>query len=111
MPCVQSNTTPYGPIYLLGATSIVGYNVIIRHPQSVVGVVTSTLRHPVLRQWPRLRLDDTAAVARFCSALPDSAIILYCDAVCDVSKCEQNPAWAREINVGNLRRFMQHLPA
>lgn len=111
MPYVQPSDLTYGPIYLLGATSIVGYNVIIRHPRAVTGVVTSRLRHPVVRQWPRLSLDDPAAVQLFCAGLPPTAAIIYCDAVCDVSKCEENPAWAREINVANLRRFLHCLPA
>jgi dTDP-4-dehydrorhamnose reductase len=60
--------------------------------------------------WPRLALHDAAAVRDFCAALPAAPIIIYCDAVCDVAKCEENPAWAREINIGNLQRTIAALP-
>lgn len=97
------------PIHLLGATSIVGYNVIIRG-RGVTGYVTSRSRHPATREWPRLSLDDAAAVADYCRALVPGSVVLYCDAVCDVARCEDDPDWAREINIGNLQRTLDHLP-
>ena len=38
-------------------------------------------------------------------------ILLYCHAVCDVSKCEENPDWAYEINVEHVKRLLSVLPA
>jgi len=98
-------------VFLLGATSIVGYNVVLRRHPGVTGIVTSRLRHKRIATWPRLALHDPADLAEFCAGLPAGAVIIYCDAVCDVFKCEGNPAWAREINVGNLQRTLDLLPA
>lgn len=39
-----------------------------------------------------------------------SNLLLYCHAVCDVQKCEEDPDWAHEINVQHLRRVMEALP-
>lgn len=36
--------------------------------------------------------------------------LLYCHAVCDVPKCEADPDWAYEINVGHLKRLLVALP-
>ncbi len=96
-------------IFLLGTTSIVGYNISIRQA-GVTGIVTSRSRHRVVAGWPRLALHDADELRRFCAALPPQATIIYCDAVCDVAKCEENPGWAREINVGNLQRTLHALP-
>lgn len=107
----QANTIIQRPIFLLGATSIVGYNVAARRDAALFPYVTSRSRHATAAQWPRFLLDDADAVARWCAALPAEATVLYCDAVCDVAKCEEKPDWAREINVGNLRRVLAALPA
>lgn len=93
------------PMILLGATSIVGYNMVIRD-RGVVGVVTARSRLKAVHGWPRLALQDSDEIRKFFEELPPDAVIIYCDAVCDVSKCENNPAWAREINIENLRRTL-----
>jgi dTDP-4-dehydrorhamnose reductase len=64
----------------------------------------------VVKHWPRLALHEVDDISRFCNNLPRGATIIYCDAVCDVSKCEENPSWAREINIGNLQRTMDAMP-
>lgn len=98
-------------IFLLGATSIVGYNVArLNHP-GLRAYVTSRGRHAATAHLPRLALHEPTDVAAFAAALPPGATIIYCDAVCDVSKCEENPAWAREINIANLDRLLAVLPA
>lgn len=97
-------------VFLLGATSIVGYNVALRGRPGVQCIVTSRSRHRAVSGWPRLALHDVAEIQSFCLTLPSKSIIIYCDAVCDVSKCEENPAWAREINIGNLQRVLRCLP-
>jgi dTDP-4-dehydrorhamnose reductase len=51
------------------------------------------------RQWPKVLFDHHR---------PN--ILLYCHAVCDVPKCEAAPDWARQINVGYVRRAMKALP-
>ncbi len=98
------------PVFLFGATSIVGYNIFLRFRAGVTCIVTSRSRNPAVADWPRLALHDPQELAAFCATLPPASVIIYCDAVCDVSKCEQNPEWAREINVGNLRRVLDALP-
>jgi len=95
---------------LLGATSIVGYNLARLYPHLVQPVCTARSNYPAAATWPRLRLEDAGEVAGFLQERQPRTI-LYCDAVCDVEKCEKNPAWAEEINVGNLRRFLSVLDA
>ncbi len=101
---------PVAPVFLLGATSIVGYNVFLRRRAGVTCVVTSRSRNPAVSDWARLALHDATGLAAFCETLPPASVIIYCDAVCDVSKCEQNPVWARDINVGNLQRTIDVMP-
>ena len=38
-------------------------------------------------------------------------VLLYCHAVCDVTKCQNNPEWAYQINVGHVQRVMNALPS
>lgn len=96
--------------YLLGATSIVGYNISLRHHPEVCCVVTSRSRQKSVAHLPRLALHEPAALAVFCAALPERPTIIYCDAVCDVAKCEEDPQWAEAINIGNLERTLEMLP-
>lgn len=97
-------------VFLLGATSIVGYNVALRCRPGVQCIVTSRSRYHAVSGWPRLALHNVEELQSFCFNLPSAAAIIYCDAVCDVFKCEENPAWAREINIGNLQRVLRCLP-
>ena len=98
------------PIFLLGATSIVGYNVALRRGGEVKCLVTSRSRHRAVAGWPRLALHDDEDLGVFCRGLPAGSVIIYCDAVCDVAKCEEDPAWAININLGNLARTLEKLP-
>ena len=92
---------------LLGSTSIVGYNLGRLYPSEIRPVVTSRTRTNVPNQ-DRLLLDDAATIGQFVDAA-GSNVVIYCDAVCDVQKCELNPEWATEINVNNLRRTLSVL--
>jgi len=79
------------PIVLFGATSILGYSLARQFPERVEAYGTP--------------LD---ARARLDQKWPD--ILIYGHAVCDVPKCEGSPEWAREINVGHVRRILSLLP-
>ena len=95
------------PVLLFGATSIVGYNLAKTFGDDLAAVVTSKTR-TVIPQWKRLSLAETPEIKEFVRQ-SGSEILIYCDAVCDVEKCEQNPDWATEINVNNLRRTLSAL--
>jgi dTDP-4-dehydrorhamnose reductase len=92
------------PDLLFGATSIVGFTLARRFP---------TLRPFVppaaKNDWPALHLEDPTWLQTLFSTQPAQRLI-YCHAVCDVSKCEENPDWAYEINVRHIQRLLEALP-
>lgn len=94
---------PAAPL-LFGATSIVGHALTRLLPDLLAfgpPARASTL--------PALNLEDPAWLkALFSEQGPE--LLIYCHAVCDVAKCEQNPDWAHEINVGHIRRLLDALP-
>src|ERR1043165_2135596 len=94
---------------LFGATSVLGFNLARLFPKTILPFVPLTAGGAA-RQWPVLELEDPSwAAALFEKYQPE--ILLYCHAVCDVSKCEAAPEWARQINIGHVRRVMVALPA
>ena len=60
------------------------------------------------RHWRRLRLEDEEALQDLLEQRP--ALILYCGGICDVEKCERNPSWAWQINVGAVEKLLRLLP-
>lgn len=59
--------------------------------------------------WPRVALEDAAAArALFKDDAPDA--LIHCGGICDVEKCEKDPAWARRINVDGVRALLGALP-
>jgi dTDP-4-dehydrorhamnose reductase len=96
-------------ILLFGATSLVGFNLARVYPEAILPFVTPGNHPQTLCHWPVLKLADPAwATAVFAEQKCD--VLLYCHAVCDVSKCEAAPDWAREINVQHVRRVIHALP-
>jgi len=92
---------------LFGATSIIGYQLARSFPALVKPFVPPGRESP---QWPTLQLEDSAWIeSLFEQHRPE--LLLYCHAVCDVAKCESDPDWAHEINVGHVERVMAALPA
>ena len=92
-----------------GATSIVGFSLVRLFPRTVLPFVTPGSRSRAAHPWPVLNLDNSEwAKALFNRYQPN--LLLYCHAVCDVSKCEAAPDWAREINFEYLRRVVNALP-
>lgn len=94
---------------LFGATSILGYSIAKRFPDTVVPFVTRANRAKAIRQWPVLNLEDPAWPREvFGQYQPD--LLLQCHAVCDVPRCEVAPNWAREVNIVYLKRVLDALP-
>lgn len=93
---------------LIGSTSILGYHMVRLGGQRVVPVC-----HAQSKAWARrsvqVDLDDPGALTEVVRAHPDQPVV-YAHAVCNVNKCEQNADWAFEVNVENLRRFLEQLP-
>ena len=97
------------PTLLFGATSILGYSIAKRFPDTVLPFVTRANRAKTIRQWPVLNLEDpTWPATVFDQYQPD--IFIQCHAVCDVPRCEAAPNWAREVNIVYLKRVLDALP-
>jgi len=93
---------------LFGATSILGFNLARRFP-GIVPFITRANRAPSIRRWPTLHCEDPQWLTSvFAHYRPE--LLLYCHAVCDVPKCEAQPAWTREINIEHTRRTIAALP-
>ena len=96
------------PILLFGATSILGFNLAKTFSDSLVPF-TSPRNRAAMQSWPTLNLEDPEWVkAIFDHSQPP--VLLYCHAVCDVPKCEADPEWAYEINVGHIQGVLKALP-
>ena len=94
---------------LFGATSILGFELARQFATSMVPFITRANRAPSISGWPTLHLEDPHWPATvFATYRPQ--LLLYCHAVCDVPKCEAQPDWALEVNVGYLKRVIAALP-
>ena len=95
---------------LFGATSLLGFYLAQRFPHTILPFISPGNTSQAVRQWPELRLHDTGWLMEvFARTQPD--IVLYCHAVCDVPKCEAAPLWAYEVNVQQVARVLEVLPA
>ncbi len=92
------------PTMLFGATSMTGYALARLCPD-----VSPFVPPGRANVWPALNLENPSWLAGLFAA-QQPPLLIYCHAVCDVAKCEQNPAWAYEINVGHIRRLLDTLP-
>lgn len=98
---------------LLGATSQLGYSIVRRRgpdaPARLTPVCSEHSRHARCRDWPRLNLDDFAAIRRTVREWePD--LLLHCGGICAVGKCERWPDHAWRINVESLEHLLDALP-
>jgi dTDP-4-dehydrorhamnose reductase len=84
----------------LGATSLVGVALGRRRDLTVVHCLS-----PSDKGRTGVRVEDAADVERLIGATQPEAV-LYCHAVCDVGRCEEDPAWAHEVNVGGVRNLL-----
>lgn len=97
-------------ISLFGVTSIVGFNVALLEKENVTCYCTSRTKNPRAKQWGKLDLEVSEQLKEFFSAnAPD--VLLYCDAICDVEKCEHDEDWADRINVRNFERVLELIPS
>jgi dTDP-4-dehydrorhamnose reductase len=92
------------PDLLFGATSIVGFTLARRFPE-----LRPFVPQAAKSDWPALHLEDPAWLQALLSTQPPQRLV-YCHAVCDVSKCEENPDWAYDINVQHIQRLLEVLP-
>ena len=94
---------------LFGATSILGFHLARRFPNTILPFISPGNAAPTVSQWPALKLEDPAWIeSRFAQHDPD--LLIYCHAICDVAKCETNPEWAYELNVQHVKRVLTALP-
>jgi dTDP-4-dehydrorhamnose reductase len=91
------------PVLAFGATALVGVALRKRSDVTVVHCVAPAERRRAGAL--TVRVEDAAEVAALVERLRPRAI-LYCHAVCDVGRCEEDPAWAHEINVGGVRNLL-----
>ena len=86
-----------------------GFNLVRLFPETTAPFTSPGNTAPSVKDWPALNLEDPEwAKALFDQYHPN--ILLYCHAVCDVPKCEADPEWAYEVNVGHLQRTLKALP-
>jgi dTDP-4-dehydrorhamnose reductase len=97
-------------ILLFGATSILGFNLARLFPGIILPFISPGNRSRSVSHWPPLQLENHQWAKRIFAQSP-ATVLVYCHAVCDVPKCEAHPEWAHEINVQQLHRVMQVLPA
>ncbi len=97
------------PILLFGATSILGFTVARLFSDSVIPFNSPGNTASTVQQWASLHLEDPEWVDTILNH-HQPQVLLYCHAVCDVPKCEADPGWANEVNIGHLERVLQALP-
>jgi len=97
-------------VILLGGTSQLGFSIVRRHGIEALTPFCSThSRYPACVRWPRVDLDDLEELRRIVEQRqPD--VVLHCAGICDVSKCESWPEFARTINVDSVRALLAALP-
>ena len=97
-------------ILLFGATSLLGFHLGTMFPEVVLPFISPGNTAKTVRRWPVLQLHDSVWIADVFQRTQPEALV-YCHAVCDVAKCEASPGWAYEMNVGQLGRVLDVLPA
>lgn len=98
-------------VWVVGATSILGWTLANTTTQGLR--VTPTCSHhnraPQSLGWHRLDVEQPLHWRALNRAAPD--IVVYCAGVCDVRRCEEDPAFAQRINVGGVAAMLDALPA
>ncbi len=93
---------------LIGSTSILGYHMVRLGDKRVVPVCHIN-SDAWARRSVRVDLDNPGALGAVVKTYGPQPLV-YAHAVCNVNKCEQNADWAWEVNVENLKRFLENLP-
>src|SRR5436309_2656740 len=82
----------------IGATSLVGVALSRRGDLQVIDCAAPSDANGV-------RVEEPGELDRLISRLlPDT--ILYCHAVCDVGRCQDEPEWAQAVNVGGVQNLL-----
>lgn len=108
-PSEGRETTHEPRVLLLGATSLLGYTLTRRYPNEV-SPLTNPHNRSAAAEWHRARLDRPSEWLPLLDRLKPE-LVIHAHAVCNVSKCERNPAWARRLNIDSLVALCEHLPA
>lgn len=90
---------------------MLGWTLVHRAPAGVV-VIPTCSRHsraPRTRAWLRMDVERAEDWAPVRSAPPDA--LIYCAGICDVKRCNDNPEFARAINVGGIVNLLAATPA
>jgi dTDP-4-dehydrorhamnose reductase len=94
---------------LFGATSMTGWSLMRRYGSRITPVCNPFVRAEAAHRWRCLRLEDSAALrALFSQGEPD--VLIHCGGICDVGRCEQDPAYAELLNVHSIDVLLDCLP-
>ena len=96
-------------ILLFGASSILGFHLARRFPNTILPFISPGNTASAVSQWSALKLEDPAWIASRLAQY-DPKILIYCHAICDVARCEVNPDWAYAMNVQHVKRVLTALP-
>ena len=96
-------------VLLFGASSIIGFDISRRFPTTVIPFIPSENTVHRISGWPVLQLENLAWIKAITRQF-NSNLLVYCHAVCDVEKCEENIDWAYEVNVEHVKRVIDVLP-
>ncbi len=98
-----------GDVFLFGATSMNGWSVVRKHGAALTPFCNPYARSVACKGWPRLRLEDEAAIgALFRDTQP--RVLIHCGGICHVGKCQEHPAFAEQLNVRSVELLLRHLP-
>lgn len=95
--------------WIVGATSLLGWS-IARQAAPGWDLRPCCSRHSRsarTREWIRLNVEEPRAWERLRRAPPDT--VIYCAGVCDVQRCEDDPAFSRAINVDGVAAMLDAL--
>jgi dTDP-4-dehydrorhamnose reductase len=95
---------------LFGATSMPGYSLYsARGARDVTPFCSPHVTTAECQDWPRINLEDPTAYPPLFSQNPPD-VLIHCGGICDVDKCEEDPAWAERINVTGVKHLLKVLP-
>ena len=85
---------------------------LIQNPagRALVPFCSAHAKAPACRGWRRFNLEDERSYDKLFAVEPPRALI-HCGGICDVEKCEANPAWARAVNATSLEYLLARLPS